>query len=162
MGRLLGIFAVASALALASGVAQAATELAFTITGAGHTLIFDLPQNPTPDTFTLDQSFGFDDVSGTEDGSPVGFDVIFFVPTLGDGNLHIGFNSPYFGDQLYTGSEKTPTFKIGSFAITDDEFDYTLTISAVPEPSTWGLMLLGFAGLGFAGYRRSVKAAAAV
>ncbi len=27
--------------------------------------------------------------------------------------------------------------------------------SAVPEPSTWAMMLLGFAGLGFAGYRRA-------
>jgi hypothetical protein len=27
----------------------------------------------------------------------------------------------------------------------------------VPEPSTWGMMLFGFAGLAFAGYRR-VKA----
>ena len=26
--------------------------------------------------------------------------------------------------------------------------------SGVPEPSTWALMLIGFAGLGFAGYRR--------
>jgi len=24
----------------------------------------------------------------------------------------------------------------------------------IPEPSTWAMMLLGFAGLGFAGYRR--------
>ena len=29
--------------------------------------------------------------------------------------------------------------------------------SAVPEPSTWAMMLLGFAGLGFAGYRRRAK-----
>jgi PEP-CTERM motif len=27
--------------------------------------------------------------------------------------------------------------------------------SAVPEPSTWAMMLVGFAGLGFAGYRRA-------
>ena len=26
---------------------------------------------------------------------------------------------------------------------------------AVPEPSTWAMMLLGFAGLGYAGFRRS-------
>ena len=63
---------------------------------------------------------------------------------------------------MYTGLESSPTFKTGSFDITDDEFDYVLTIAAVPEPSTWGLMLLGFAGLGFALYRRSVKAATAV
>jgi hypothetical protein len=31
---------------------------------------------------------------------------------------------------------------------------------AVPEPSTWVLMLLGFAGLGFAGYQTSRRAAA--
>jgi hypothetical protein len=29
------------------------------------------------------------------------------------------------------------------------------SVSAVPEPSTWAMMLAGFAGLGFAGYRRS-------
>jgi hypothetical protein len=27
--------------------------------------------------------------------------------------------------------------------------------SGVPEPSTWAMMLLGFLGLGFAGYRKS-------
>jgi hypothetical protein len=31
---------------------------------------------------------------------------------------------------------------------------------AIPEPSTWVMMLLGFAGLGFAGYRVSRKTAA--
>jgi PEP-CTERM motif len=29
--------------------------------------------------------------------------------------------------------------------------------SAVPEPSTWAMMLLGFAGLGFLGYRKICK-----
>ena len=28
-------------------------------------------------------------------------------------------------------------------------------IASIPEPSTWAMMLLGFAGLGFAGYRAS-------
>jgi hypothetical protein len=32
--------------------------------------------------------------------------------------------------------------------------DFHLTLAAVPEPSTWAMMLLGFAGLGYAGYRR--------
>jgi PEP-CTERM motif len=30
----------------------------------------------------------------------------------------------------------------------------TANISAVPEPSTWAMMILGFAGVGFLGYRR--------
>jgi hypothetical protein len=25
----------------------------------------------------------------------------------------------------------------------------------IPEPSTWAMMLIGFAGLGYAGYRRA-------
>jgi PEP-CTERM motif len=32
--------------------------------------------------------------------------------------------------------------------------------ATAPEPSTWAMMLLGFVGLGFAGYRKSRKAAA--
>lgn len=34
-------------------------------------------------------------------------------------------------------------------------------LAAVPEPSTWAMLLIGFVGLGFAGYRRGVKARAA-
>ena len=33
-------------------------------------------------------------------------------------------------------------------------FDYNL---AVPEASTWAMMLVGFAGQGFAGYRRALE-----
>ena len=40
-----------------------------------------------------------------------------------------------------------------------------VTISAVPEPSTWAMMILGFAGVGFMAYRqkqnKSVLATAA-
>jgi hypothetical protein len=32
---------------------------------------------------------------------------------------------------------------------------FSLLGSAVPEPSTWAMMLLGFVGVGFAGYRQS-------
>ena len=35
---------------------------------------------------------------------------------------------------------------------------FSLTGAVVPEPSTWAMMLLGFAGLGFAGYCRTRKA----
>ena len=31
--------------------------------------------------------------------------------------------------------------------------NFTLLIGEVPEPSTWAMMLLGFAGLGLAGWR---------
>lgn len=37
---------------------------------------------------------------------------------------------------------------------------YEVDVSAVPEPSTWALVALGFAGLGFAGYRARRKTGA--
>jgi hypothetical protein len=36
-----------------------------------------------------------------------------------------------------------------------------VTLSGVPEPTTWAMMLIGFAGLGFAGYRSSRKSSTA-
>jgi hypothetical protein len=39
--------------------------------------------------------------------------------------------------------------------ITQFNAAFSLSGSVVPEPSTWAMMLLGFAGLGFAGYRRT-------
>ena len=162
MRKLWGIAAGAAALAIAAGGAQA-TELVFTITGAGNIITFDLPQDPIPDSYTLNQFFTFNSVDGTLNGTPKVFDgATFWNPDQNTGDLHLDSFSPFFGDILYTGMESSPTFKTGSFDIGDGEFAYILTISAVPEPSTWALMLLGFAGLGLAGYRRSVKAAPAV
>jgi hypothetical protein len=40
--------------------------------------------------------------------------------------------------------------------------DVEAVASAVPEPSTWAMMLLGFAGLGFMGYRKNRIAPGAV
>ena len=37
----------------------------------------------------------------------------------------------------------------------NDSFVTISPESTVPEPSTWAMMLLGFAGLGFSGYRAS-------
>ena len=41
----------------------------------------------------------------------------------------------------------------------DDEYDHH--VRAVPEPSTWAMMLIGFAGIGFAAYRRNREFAVA-
>jgi hypothetical protein len=46
-----------------------------------------------------------------------------------------------------------------SFSSTSNAFEFSLG-SGVPEPSTWAMMGLGFAGLGFMGWRGSRKTAA--
>ena len=34
---------------------------------------------------------------------------------------------------------------------------FSIEVAAVPEPSTWAMMILGFAGVGFMAYRRNSK-----
>jgi hypothetical protein len=41
-------------------------------------------------------------------------------------------------------------------------FDSIAAVASVPEPSTWAMMILGFAGIGFMAYRRSRKNAIAL
>jgi hypothetical protein len=43
-----------------------------------------------------------------------------------------------------------------TFSSTGNAFEFTLG-SAIPEPSTWAMMALGFAGLGYAAFRRNSK-----
>jgi hypothetical protein len=64
------------------------------------------------------------------------------VPT-GASILYLGF-ADAFG---FSGAPGTYNDNTGSLAVT----------ASVPEPSTWAMMLLGFAGLSFAGYRRAVR-----
>ena len=47
----------------------------------------------------------------------------------------------------------SPPFPNGTLAIAEN---FTVTaVSAVPEPSTWAMMILGFVGVGFMAYRRN-------
>jgi hypothetical protein len=64
---------------------------------------------------------------------------------------------------------------IGSLSVVKDQSDFAgsggsadssiignaFSVTAVPEASTWAMMLLGFAGLGFAGWRAQQKKSAA-
>ena len=69
-----------------------------------------------------------------------------------------------FGEQLFTGATARPTLRLGTFTF-DQGRDGTplnaeLTVAAVPEPTTWTLLIAGF-GLAGAGLRRRVRVAAA-
>jgi hypothetical protein len=46
-------------------------------------------------------------------------------------------------------------FQTVTFSSTGNAFEFAL--ASVPEPSTWAMMALGFAGLGYAAFRRNTK-----
>ena len=80
-----------------------------------------------------------------------------------NGTFNLFSSIELFGPQLFTGSPSSPTFTLGTFALSDPNTDgapYTLTIapSAVPEPSS--LLLFGSGMLGVCGLvrRKIVKA----
>ena len=65
------------------------------------------------------------------------------------------------GTATFTQSaENSVSFFFGTYTVNLKSFG-GVEISSVPEPSTWAMMLLGFAGLGFAAYQTSRRAAAA-
>jgi hypothetical protein len=56
-------------------------------------------------------------------------------------------------------SANTITFR--DLSLIADSFSPNFVTSPVPEPSTWAMMLLGFAGIGYGAYRRKKMAALA-
>jgi PEP-CTERM motif len=54
-----------------------------------------------------------------------------------------------------------PTFTIDPSFANANQYSIVFSngVSAVPEPSTWAMMILGFAGVGFVAYRRKSKPA---
>ena len=97
-------------------------------------------------------------------GLQAGADSVFTSPTVFDDfYLHIltYSSTPTFQQVGYTTSSATaytnyfytdlPDSGAGSVTVTP-------ITTPVPEPSTWAMMFLGFAGLGLLGYRQTVKA----
>jgi hypothetical protein len=62
-----------------------------------------------------------------------------------------GYNSSDLTDFGFFPNKPTPAPNNGG-----PPFQMEVSGTAVPEPSTWAMILVGFAGLGFAGYRRVV------
>jgi hypothetical protein len=89
------------------------------------------------------------------------FNVDTVVPADNNGLLFI-IGPPPFGPNLnplfafWSDPGAGAIFSGTQFGATDFA---SVNISAVPESSTWAMMLLGFAGLGFMGYRRKSKPA---
>jgi hypothetical protein len=73
----------------------------------------------------------------------------------GGGAWNVVFNGPaQFDSLVFAPANGGNNAALGDFAFVN------MNVSAVPEPSTWAMMILGFAGVGFMAYRRRNKAVA--
>jgi hypothetical protein len=162
-------------LAAVSASPASATLYNFVLTGSQQATFqiestkpssFTLAPTPTPPGTQQPVDFGqvtFNNVSGSFGGSPGIASSIGFgegvISSFQISGSSLGFTQ-FGGPALYTGPTSSPMFDIGSFTLTNPFFNLhdTLTISqvaAVPEPSTWAMMILGFFGIGFMAYRRN-------
>ena len=156
------------------------------VTGS-FTITFDPTQTYTDDTagitggkvnLALDSAFSFDySPTGNSNGSADelvvggladGAAAVTFNPPTNDFLIHIDTftTAPTFQQLLYSQTGLPPNDN-GALFYTDlpNSGSGTVTVTPVtpgiPEPSTWAMLLLGFAGLGFVGYRRTKKSALA-
>jgi PEP-CTERM motif len=102
------------------------------------------------------------------------------VTSLDSGGLYIdngSLISSVSGIPAFTSVKLDPSSMLGSSGFTSKDVTWNssnvavtwmnlpfvagntvvLDVNSIPEPSTWAMMLIGFAGLGFAGYRTSRK-----
>jgi hypothetical protein len=169
LNRLAWVSAILGAVFTFSPNAHANTYL-YTFTNAVTNFSFQLDSQPTvpadgfsnlgfqvPITTTLAAS---DILFAQFFSAPLNLGGIGFANDLTYSVDSAGTTLVYDGLQLYSGDEAVPTLLLGSYLLTntnDPQLTATLTVSqigAVPEASTWAMMILGFAGVGFMAYRR--------
>ncbi len=107
-----------------------------------------LPSPPLASNTTYSEFFGVGFGSGTCSSPGVPPCITTPIPLDGGAKfLYLGTydltSTPYIND---------PESPPGAFPT---DLIFTATLTVVPEPSTWAMMMLGLAGLGFAGYRKA-------
>ena len=164
---------VAALLAAALASPASAALLNFQLTGS-HQASFQIDTETVPNfsssSSLIGNQVGFDNVAGIFGGVSGVASISFGTNLIADFNIGgtpLGFVQLIGnGPDLFTGNPADPIFTLGSFNLNNPFFGQSdvLTISAVaavPEPSTWAMMILGFAGVGFMAYRRHGKRALA-
>jgi hypothetical protein len=187
MSKIKLVFGVLLAALLIGGPAQASVLVSYNLTFTGSspsdqgsgTLVLSLPSFPdnntinftslpnsifssltatigTLPTFNLtDANIAFGGVQGTSSSS---IDVAMTESTTG-----LATGTPYLA--IFNSVANAGTFQINEVNQGGNFPSGTYTIgspftAAVPEPSTWAMMLLGFVGLGFLAYRRRNQSSA--
>jgi hypothetical protein len=127
-----------------------------------NTVTFDLPESPVP-SVSSPTIFAIKDVTVVLNGKTFSTsDEILFAPASGNSEF-LGDTDSLFSNTLgnisttgafFSGTTADPTFKLGTYGSTGDSLTITDITAAVPEPSTWAMMILGFCSIGFMAYRR--------
>jgi PEP-CTERM motif len=142
------------------------------VSGTGSIDILGLSSAPlvliTPSTSGNEPS-GYGPVGfRANDGTDIlGFDTAYPISTNGL-MFDVGTTSAVWGNYPLFGFWSNGDGSFGSFfngKVAGTEYYVavgTANVSAVPEPSTWAMMILGFAGVGFMTYRRSRKSTMAL
>jgi hypothetical protein len=132
----------------------------FTVDVYGYVELASLNLTTVPGTIT-----GYSYTASTADPDGCGTDCIGYGRTTPPyfGGLQLTFEHPLGSpgpDPIVVG-EGGPSWENLSYAIAGPPIRYIATgvATPVPEPATWAMLLAGFAGLGFAGYRRAQGAA---
>lgn len=150
-------------LMLTASVANAGLY-GFTITG-DYSASWQMDSNAVPDVGEPGLGIFYMDVEGNFPGSLFDVaDLTFYSGDLGGGLEIYDFYGGGFtllitdGEQLYSGLESSPMFRLGTFGLTDFQGSgtYTLTVtdldagpepSPVPEPATSAMLLGGLSML---------------
>ena len=145
LGALLAIVTVFAAL---PAKADSGQTLDYTLSGGPISASWSMSQNPTPIYVEDGTAFAVNSTDLIVAGWPVDDITCFFnLSDLGGFNT-VTYLPDFYGPQLYTGPEDSPTMLTGMFYLTDANGDcYTLNVTQAPEPMTWLLLASGLAGL---------------
>jgi hypothetical protein len=175
-------------LCLAASLAQASpVDVTETISGSSGAWVYDFSVTNNLGGTNDVYAFGVELPTANETGIPSGWGNYGSYNPQGAGGPNISFNNVWISPNLSTviiapgltlsGFEVTdtstaPVSSVDWFAFayngtytgggnfsTSDSPGFAGTVSAVPEPSTWAMMILGFAGVGFMAYRKKSKPA---
>jgi hypothetical protein len=139
------------------GAGGVATDGSLTISGAGLpgtlTMFLSAP-NPPNSAYQADGGLQLNSNDNIFPATTGGLTFGTNAPTASTGGYVLQFllggEHNECSDTTVCGAIGGPAFGDGS----DHDFGATTFTAAVPEPSTWAMMILGFCGLGFIAYRR--------
>lgn len=145
LGALLAIVTLFAAL---PAKADSGPTLDYTLSGGPITASWSMSQDPTPFFVEDGTAFAVNSTDLVVDGLPVEDIICFFNLSDMGGFNSVTYLPDFYGAQLYSGPEDSPTMLTGLFYLTDANGDcYTLNVTQAPEPMTWLLLASGLAAL---------------